>query len=113
MQKDLTRARAKGISITFRVSQFQEIACDIHSHLAREVKINVKQIFGMFVKKEKFHPRWEFEPTTFELEVQHASPLRPGAACRGSRAISAFIFCTCKHHFFLLLSLIFFTFARR
>ena len=44
MQKDLTRARAKGISITFRVSQFQEIACDIHSHLAREVKINVKQI---------------------------------------------------------------------
>ena len=39
MQKDLTRTGAKGIGITFRVSQFQEIAFDKHSHPAREVKI--------------------------------------------------------------------------
>ena len=58
MQKDLTRTGAEGISIPFRGSQFQEIACDIHSHLAREVMINLKQRFGMFVKKEKFNPRW-------------------------------------------------------
>ena len=51
MQKHLTRTGAKGISITFRVLQFQEITCDIHSHLTREVKINLKQRFGMFVKK--------------------------------------------------------------
>ena len=56
MQKDLTLTGAGGISITFRVSQFQEIACDIHSHLAREVKINLKQRFGMFVKKENSTP---------------------------------------------------------
>ena len=62
MQKDLTRTGAEGISNTFRVSQFQEIACEIHSHLAREVKINLKQRFGMFVKKEKFHPRWDSNP---------------------------------------------------
>ena len=62
MQKDLTRTGAKGISITFRVSQFQEIACDIHSHIARQVKINLKQRFGMFVKKEKFDPRWDSNP---------------------------------------------------
>ena len=62
MQKDLTRTGAKGISITFRVSQFQEIACDIHSHLGREVKMNLTQIFGMFVEKEKFHPRWDSNP---------------------------------------------------
>ena len=43
IQKPLTRTGAKGISITFRVSRFQEFACDIHSHLAREVKINLKQ----------------------------------------------------------------------
>ena len=61
-QKPPTRTAAKGISITFRVSQFQEIACDIHSRLAREVKINLKQQFGMFVKKEKFHPRWDSNP---------------------------------------------------
>ena len=51
MQKHLTRTGAKGISITFRVLQFQEITCDIHSHLTREVKINPQQRFGMFVKK--------------------------------------------------------------
>ena len=56
MQKDLTRTGAKGIGITFRVSQFQEIACDIHSHLAVEVKINLKQRFGMFVKKKNSTP---------------------------------------------------------
>ena len=59
MQKDMTGTGAKGISITVRVSLFQEIACDIHSHLARGVNINLKQRFGMFVKKEKFHPRWD------------------------------------------------------
>ena len=47
---------------TFRVSRFQEIACEIHSHLAREVKMNLKQRFGMFAKKEKFHPRWDSNP---------------------------------------------------
>ena len=62
MQKDLTRTGARWISITFWVSQFQEIACDIHSHLAREVKINMKQKFGMFVKKEKVHPRLDSNP---------------------------------------------------
>ena len=31
-----------------------------------------------------------------------------GAACQGSRAISAFIFCTSKHNSFFLLSLIFY-----
>ena len=62
MQKDLTRTGAEGISIPFRGSQFQEIACDMHSHLAREVKINLKQRFGMFVKKEKFHPQWDSNP---------------------------------------------------
>ena len=62
LQKPLTRTAAKGISITFRVSQFQEIALDIRSHLAKEVKINLKQRFGMFVKKEKFHPRWDSNP---------------------------------------------------
>ena len=62
MQKLLTRTAAKGISITFRVSQFQETACDIHLHLAREVKINLKQRFGMFVKKEKFQRLWDSNP---------------------------------------------------
>ena len=62
MQKDLTRTGAKGISIIFRVSRFQQIACDVHSHLAREVKINLKQRFKMFVKKEKLHPRWDSNP---------------------------------------------------
>ena len=62
MQKDLTRTGAKGISITFRASHFQEIAYDIHSHLARGVKINLKQRFRMFVKKETFHPRWDSNP---------------------------------------------------
>ena len=62
MQKDLTRTGGKGISVTVRFSQFQDIACDIHSHLAREVKINLKQRLGMFVKKEKFHPRWDSNP---------------------------------------------------
>ena len=62
MQKPVTRTAAKGISITFRVSQFQEIAFDIHSHLARDVKINLKMRFGMFVKKEEFHPRWDLNP---------------------------------------------------
>ena len=62
MQKDLTRTGVGGISIPFRGSQFQEIACDMHSHLAREVKINLKQRFGMFVKKEKFHPQWDSNP---------------------------------------------------
>ena len=62
MQKDLTRTGSNGISITFQLSQFQEIACDIHSHLAREIKINLKQRFGMFVKKEAFHPRWDSNP---------------------------------------------------
>ena len=61
-QKDLKRTGAEGISIPFRGLQFQEIACDIHSHLAREVKINIKQRFGMLVKKEKFHPRWDSNP---------------------------------------------------
>ena len=56
MQKHPTPTGAKGISITFRVSQFQEIASDIHSHLTREVNINLKPPFGMFVKKETFHP---------------------------------------------------------
>ena len=56
MQKHLTRTGTKGISISFRVLQFQVIACDIHSHLAREVKINLKQRFGMFVKKENSTP---------------------------------------------------------
>ena len=62
MQKDLTRTGSKGISITFRVTQFQEIACDIHSHLTREVNINLKPPFGGFVKKEIFHPRWDSNP---------------------------------------------------
>ena len=62
MQKDLTRTGAKGISITFQVSQFHEIAYDIHPHLAREIKINLQQRLGMFVKKEKFHPRWDSNP---------------------------------------------------
>ena len=59
IEKPLTRRGAKGISITFRVSQFQETACDIHLHLAREVKINPKHRFGMFAEKEKFNPRWD------------------------------------------------------
>ena len=62
IEKPLTRRGAKGISITFRVSQFQETACDIHLHLAREVKINLKQRFRMIVKMEKFHPRWDSNP---------------------------------------------------
>ena len=62
MLKDLTRTGAKGISITFWVSQFQEIACDIQSHLTGEVNINLKPPFGMFVKKETFHPRWDSNP---------------------------------------------------
>ena len=62
MQKGLTRTGATGISITFRIMQFQEIACDIHSYLAREMKINLKERFGMFVKKEKIHPRWDSNP---------------------------------------------------
>ena len=61
-ERDLTRTGAKRITITFRLSEFQEIACDIHSRLAREVKINLKQRFGMFVKREKFHPRWDSNP---------------------------------------------------
>ena len=56
MQKHLTRTGTKGINITFRISHFQEIACDIHSHLAREVKINPKQRFGMFAEKENSTP---------------------------------------------------------
>ena len=31
-------------------------------YLAREAKINLKPPFGMFVKKEKFHPRWDSNP---------------------------------------------------
>ena len=62
MQKHPTPTGAKGISITFRVSQSQKIASHIHSHQARDVKINLKQRFGMFVKKEKFHPRWDSNP---------------------------------------------------
>ena len=45
MQKDLTCTGAEGISITFRVSQFQEIACDIHSHLAREASDLLPNVF--------------------------------------------------------------------
>ena len=75
MLKDLTCTGAKRISITFRVSQFQEIACDKYSHPAREVKVNLKTRFAILLKKEKNTPV-ELEPTTFELEVQHANPLR-------------------------------------
>ena len=92
MQKPLTRTAAKGISITFRVPQFQEIACDIHSHLAREVKINLKQRFGMFVKKGKIPIPVGLEPTTFELEVQHASPLRHGGCMSREHCIFCFHF---------------------
>ena len=62
MQKDLRRTGAKGINVPFWALQFQEIACDIHSHLAREMKINLMERFGMFVKKEKIHPRWDSNP---------------------------------------------------
>ena len=31
-------------------------------YLAREAKINLKPPFGMFVKKEKYHPRWDSNP---------------------------------------------------
>ena len=37
------------------------------------MKINLKAKFGIFVKKKKIPPPVGLEPTTFELEVQHAS----------------------------------------
>ena len=89
MQKDLTHTGAKGIGITFRVSQFQEIACDKYSHPAREVKVNLKTRFAILLKKEKNIPV-ELEPTTFELEVQHASPLRHGGFTYGYQIIFQF-----------------------
>ena len=44
----------------------------------RKMKTHLKEFFLAF-KKEKIPPPVGLEPTTFELEVQHASPLRHGA----------------------------------
>ena len=104
MQKDLTRTGSNGISITFQLSQFQEIACDIHSHLAIEVKINLKQRLGMFVKKKKIPNPVGLEPTNFVLEVQHATPLRHGGFlfCKKGNFC---VICTSQRH---LLNTVFF-----
>ena len=60
IQEDLTRTAAKAIGIIssgFAVPL--EIAGDIHSQPAREMKFNLKERFAIFVKKEKFHPQWD------------------------------------------------------
>ena len=97
MQKDLTRTGARGIGITFRVSQFQETACDKHSHPTREVKINVKTRFAILLKKEKNTPV-ELKPTNFELDVQQLIHCATLASRFASGAISAVIICTSEQH---------------
>ena len=79
-----------------------KITLDSHRlQLAREMKINLKERFWIFLKKGKIPPPVGLELTTFELEVQHASPLRHG----GFISMKENIFCvhgfffTCKHHF--------------
>ena len=44
----------------------------------RKMKTRLKERFCAFPKKIKLSPPVWLEPTTFELEVQHASPLRHG-----------------------------------
>ena len=41
--------------------------------------------FSHIIKAKKNPPPVGLEPTTFELEVQHASPLRHGGCCGGDK----------------------------
>ena len=59
IQNVLTRTPAKGINITFRVSKFD---LELPIKGMREIKSNLKERFAIFVKKEKFHPRWDSNP---------------------------------------------------
>ena len=86
---------------------------DIHSHLAREVKINLKQRFGMFVKKEKFHPRWDSIPQSLSQKCNTLNPLRHGGCTSREQGNFCFHFQYFKHHFFSPTISNFFTFAGR
>ena len=78
----------------------------MHLNLAREVKSNPKQRFGMSAKKGKIPPPVGLEPTTFELEETNTLVhCATGAACRGNRAeFLLSFFSTAKHQFIFLLS---------
>ena len=39
-----------------------EIDHERNLQLAREMTFNLKERFGIFVEKEKFHPRWDSNP---------------------------------------------------
>ena len=43
------------------------------------------RVFSHIIKAKKNPPPVGLEPTTFELEVQHASPLRNGGCCGGNK----------------------------
>ena len=60
---------------------------------------NVKKRFCIFLKKRRIPPPVGLEPTTFELEVQHACPLRHGGLMSRKQNISVFIFINFKHDF--------------
>ena len=78
IQKNLQPTGAKGIGIFFRVSHSSKLSITcIPTDLARETKINLKErdIWNICYKG-KVPFAVGFEPTTFKLEVQHASPLR-------------------------------------
>ena len=79
---------------------------DIHSQPAREMKINLKERFGIFVTKEKFHPRWG-SPQPLNLKSNTLVHCATGASCPERITILSFIFLSYKHHFLFPFSLIF------